>query len=53
MWQNWISVILGIAIISVAFFTATGTTVSWVFRVLGAIVILVGISGAETSTNSN
>ncbi len=42
---------LGIAIISVAFFTTTSTNVSWVFSALGAIIILVGISGVETSTN--
>jgi hypothetical protein len=48
MWQNWISVILGVVIISVAFFTLAGTTMAWAFGILGAIIILVGISGVET-----
>ena len=55
MWQHWVNVVIGLAVIVVAFLGLTGATLMWTLIVAGALVAILGLWGAmsEGSTMTN
>ena len=53
-WQHWVNVVLGLAIIVVAFMGLTGAALMWTLIVGGALVAILGLWGAmagQSNTN--
>jgi hypothetical protein len=57
MWQHWVNVVLGLAVIVVAFIGLTGASLMYTLIVGGALVAILGLWGAlgntETSSMTN
>lgn len=52
MWQHWTNVILGLGVFGAAFLNLSGSTLVWTFALLGALVAIVGFSGAYSRSES-
>ncbi len=52
MWQHWINVVLGLAIIVTAFLGLTGAALMWTLIVGGALVAILGLWGAMSGESS-
>ena len=52
-WQHWVNVVIGLAIIVVAFMGLTGAALMWTLVVGGALVAILGLWGAMSVQGSS
>lgn len=48
MWQTWINIVLGVAVVAVAFVNLSGTALVWTLSVIGVVIVLVELWEANT-----
>jgi hypothetical protein len=52
VWQHWVNMVLGLAIVVVAFMGLTGVALMWTLVVGGALVAILGLWGAMSGQSS-
>jgi VIT1/CCC1 family predicted Fe2+/Mn2+ transporter len=52
MWQQWVNVVVGLAVIVVAFLGLAGATLMWTLIVAGAVVAILGLWGAMSEQDT-
>jgi hypothetical protein len=52
MWQHWVNVVIGLAVIVVAFVGLAGAALMWTLIVAGAVVTILGLWGAMSEEDT-